>query len=140
MGLMAHRAFGNKAVLSRMAIPTSHIGLVLTGEAGHLFGNRGMAGATDFVYILHGDGQRFMRIFMALKTWGKHLVFPVKCPARGTLVAPGAVRHDLGIVIFSRAVDMILSVTADTIDLMLAPFLFNGLKNGKVALTALHRR
>ena len=137
---MAHGAFGNEAVLSGMTIPTSHIGLVLARKTGHLLGNRGMTGATDLFNIFHGDGQRFMRICMALETWRKHLVFTVKCPARGTLVAPGAVGHDLVIVIFSGAEDMILSVTADTIDLMFAPFLFNGLKNGKVALTALHRR
>jgi hypothetical protein len=137
---MAHGTLRDKTVLTGMAITASHIGLVLAGKTGYLFGNPGMTRTTGLFYHLHGDGQRLVRVFVAHQAGGDCLVFPMKGPAAGTLVAPGAVGHNLVVVVFSGTEYMVFPVTPGAVYLMLPPLLLDRLKNRKVALTALNSR
>ena len=80
-----------------------------------------------------------MGINMASQTRDQRFLISVERPAAGALVAPGAVRHDLVIVLLAGIVDMVLPVTAYAVNLVSDSFFFDGLKNREMTLTALYR-
>jgi hypothetical protein len=80
-----------------------------------------------------------MGINMASETRGQYLLISVERPTAGALVAPGAVRHDLVIVLLAGIIDMILSVAAHAVNLVPGSFFLDSLKNREMTLTALYR-
>lgn len=129
VGFMARAALRDKPVFVSMAVSTGHIACMLAREVLYFTTLFGVAKGTICLDIGHWNGQRLVGINMASQTRDQCFLISVERPAAGALVAPGAVRHDLVIVLLAGIVDMILSVAAYAVNLVPDPLFFDGLKN-----------
>ena len=136
---MAGVAFRDVSVPISMAVRTGHIRRMLAGILLELIALLTVTKGAGRRDLTHRDHKRLVRISMAVQARGQVLLFSVKGPPTGTLVAPGTIGHNGVVVLFSRIVNVVLPVATHTVDLMLATRLLDRLEDRVMTLATFCR-